>query len=72
VNLTDLENYNRVKSVVAEILANSNKGIVLLIDGDRTLIPVDSTKAFFQYSGLSFEKLKNIFQMFGYTYEAIL
>lgn len=68
--LNEIKNINLVKNTVNEIIAKSNKSIFVIIDGDKTLIPTDSTKHFFSYLDLPFTDLKVIFQEFEYSFEA--
>jgi phosphoserine phosphatase len=64
------ENRKRIAETVGELISGSNKSVFIIIDGDRTLIPVDSTKYFFRHLDLDYSVLKNIFMEHGYTFEA--
>jgi hypothetical protein len=68
--LNETRNIANISCVIEQIIAQSKSSVYLIIDGDRTLIPSDSTKFFFEYLNLDFIDLKNIFQMSGYTFEA--
>ncbi|WMX17171.1 HAD family hydrolase [Aureispira sp. CCB-E] len=68
--LNEQENISRVEACINEILAQSDKSIFLIIDGDRTLISTDSTKYFFKHLELEFIEIKSIFQKYDYTFEA--
>lgn len=68
--LDEQENISRVQACINEILVKSDKSIFLIIDGDRTLIPTDSTKYFFKFLELEFLEIKSIFQKYDYTFEA--
>lgn len=59
-----------VKNVIYELIAKSNKETFVIIDGDKTLIPVDSTKYFFEHLSIDFNSIKTIFQNYGYSFEA--
>lgn len=64
------ENIKRVKNHINLILERSNKQTFVIIDGDRTLIPTDSTKYFFQYLKLDYADIKAIYKEHGYSYRA--
>lgn len=66
----EIENIDRVQNKINQLIAQSDKSIFVIIDGDRTLIPTDSTKYFFEHLELSFSEIKTIFQEFGYSFEA--
>ena len=68
--LTQKENTKRVSAEIERILRQSDKSIFVIIDGDRTLIPIDSTKCFLEYLNLDFLDIKKIFQQYGYSFEA--
>lgn len=68
--LSEQENIERIKAKVNSLLANSCKEVFVIIDGDRTLIPTDSTKYFFQFLSLEYSDIKSIFKEHGYTFEA--
>lgn len=64
------ENIIRVTEKVNEIISASQKSTFVVIDGDRTLIPTDSTLFFFDRLGLNFKELETIFNKDGYSYVA--
>lgn len=68
--LSEKENIHRVKKVINDLMATSEKSIYVIIDGDRTIIPTDSTKFFFEYLNLDFNHIKSIFKQHGYSYAA--
>lgn len=68
--LSQEENIKRVKADIDSFLACNNKKIYVIIDGDRTLIPNDSTKFFFEHLNLEYTDLKNIFGQHGYSFDA--
>lgn len=68
--LSQEENIKRVKANIERFVAASQKSFYVIIDGDRTLIPSDSTKIFFEYLNLEFNDIKNIFKQYGYTFDA--
>jgi phosphoserine phosphatase len=68
--LSEQENIIRVKANIDDFLAASHKSIYVIIDGDRTLIPTDSTKFFFEFLNLEYDNIKNIFKEHGYSFEA--
>ena len=68
--LSQEENIRKVKEAVGDLLAKSEKSIYVIIDGDRTIIPTDSTKVFFEYLSLDFNHIKNIFGQHGYSFDA--
>jgi phosphoserine phosphatase len=67
--LSKEENIKRVKADIDRLVASSHKPIYVIIDGDRTLIPTDSTKFFFEYLNLDYTDIKNIFKQ-GYSFDA--
>lgn len=68
--LTEKENIIRVKARINKLITESNKLIFILIDGDKTLTPTDSTKYFFEYLGRNFKDLEQIFHKSGYCFES--
>lgn len=68
--LTNEENIKRVKADIDRFVAGSHKPIYVIIDGDRTLIPNDSTKFFFDHLNLDYTDIKNIFKQQGYSFDA--
>ncbi len=68
--LSQEENIERVKIAIDSILASNQKHFYVVIDGDRTLIPNDSTKYFFEYLNLNYNDIKNIFKEYGYSFNA--
>lgn len=68
--LSQEENIKRVKADIDRFVACSHKPIYVIIDGDRTLIPTDSTKFFFEHLNLEYTDLKNIFKQHGYSFDA--
>lgn len=68
--LSQEENLKRVKAEIDKFLTSSNKPIYVIIDGDRTLIPTDSTKFFFEHLNLDYIDIKNIFKQYGYSFDA--
>ena len=68
--LSEKENIKRVKANIDRFVAASNKSIYVIIDGDRTLIPIDSTKFFFDHLNLEYTDIKNIFKQHGYSFDA--
>lgn len=67
--LTEEENIRMVKAKILHIVSESNKDRFVIIDGDRTIIPIDSTKHFFEYLHRNYTDLKSIFQKYGYSFE---
>lgn len=68
--LSKEENIKRIKTEIEWLITQSHKSIYVIIDGDRTLIPTDSTKFFFKYLQLEYTDIKDIFQQQGYSFEA--
>ncbi len=68
--LSQEENIKRVKAEIDRFVAASQKPIYVIIDGDRTLIPTDSTKFFFEHLNLEYTDIKNIFKQHGYYFDA--
>lgn len=68
--ITQQENIKKIKTEIDMLLASGQKDIYILIDGDRTLIPVDSAKYFFQTLHLELNDIKRIFKQFGYSFSA--
>jgi len=68
--LSQTENIKKVKEKINGLLASSHKSIFVIIDGDRTLIPTDSTKHFFELLSLDYNDIKNIFKQYGYSFRA--
>jgi phosphoserine phosphatase len=68
--LSQTENIKRVKAEIDRIVACSHNSIYVIIDGDRTLIPTDSTKFFFEHLNLDYNDIKNIFKQHGYSFDA--
>ncbi len=68
--LNESTNKVLIQEEINNVIAKSNKDIFIVIDGDRTLIPVDSTKYFFKYLDIEFHSIKSIFQNYGYSFEA--
>lgn len=68
--LSQEENIKRVKKSIDSFVACSHKTIYVIIDGDRTLIPTDSTKYFFEFLNLDYNDIKNIFKQHGYSFDA--
>jgi len=63
-------NAKRVKAYIDRFVAASHKSIYVIIDGDRTLIPTDSTKFFLEHLNLEYTDIKNIFKQHGYSFDA--
>ncbi len=68
--LSKEENIKRVKADIERFVAGSHKPFYVIIDGDRTLIPTDSTKFFFDHLNLDYTDIKNIFKQHGYSFDA--
>lgn len=68
--LNQEENIRKVKSRLNQLLENSDKSTFVIIDGDRTLIPTDSTLFFFDHLKKDFTDLENIFHKSGYSFES--
>lgn len=68
--LSESANIALIQNEIKNVIAKSNKDVFVVIDGDRTLIPVDSTKHFFKYLDLKFYKIKSTFQKHGYSFKA--
>jgi phosphoserine phosphatase len=68
--LSQAENIKRVKAEIDRIVAASHNPIYVIIDGDRTLIPTDSTKFFFEHLNLDYNDIKNVFKQHGYSFDA--
>ena len=68
--ITEEENIKLVTNYVKRMIRSGNKATYVIIDGDRTLIPNDSTKYFFEYLQLDYMDIKNIFKKYGYTFDA--
>lgn len=68
--LSQEENKKRVKADIDRLVACSHKSIYVIIDGDRTLIPTDSTKFFFEHLNLEYTDIKDIFKQHGYSFDA--
>jgi phosphoserine phosphatase len=68
--LTQEKNTKRIKAHIDRFVASSYKPIYVIIDGDRTLIPNDSTKFFFEFLNLDYNDIKNIFKQHGYSFDA--
>ena len=51
-------------------MACSGNSAYVLLDGDRTLIPHDSTRVFLQSLNLDYADIKNIFMRQGYSFDA--
>lgn len=68
--LSQEENIKRVKADIDGFVASSHKPIYVIIDGDRTLIPTDSTKFFFEHLNLEYTDIKSIFKQHGYSFDA--
>ncbi len=66
--LTETENHNRIAQLIRKIISKSDKAIVVIIDGDRTFIPTDSTKYFFEYLQKDYGAIKQIFKQHGYAF----
>lgn len=64
------ENIKRVKNHIEQFIATSSKSAFVIIDGDRTLIPADSTKYFFTHLNLNYADIKSIFKKHGYCFTA--
>lgn len=67
--LTEKQNITIVQNRINQILNASSMKKFVVIDGDRTIIPTDSTKYFFEYLGRNYSDLKIIFQVHGYSFE---
>lgn len=70
--LTQQDNISRVEAEIRGIMARQPESTFVLIDGDRTLIPNDSTRNFFAELDLDFNDIKRIFQQHGCAFEAFL
>lgn len=68
--MTSQENTANLTAYMQKFLIQDEATTYMIIDGDRTLIPVDSTRHFFQLLQLDFRVLKNIFQEHDYSFEA--
>jgi phosphoserine phosphatase len=68
--LDEQTNLIRIEQAIQQIVAQSSQSTYVIMDGDRTLIPTDSTKFFLNYLSLSYTDLKEIFQKDGYSFEA--
>lgn len=64
------ENIRQVQSRINQLIANCDKSVFVIIDGDRTLIPTDSTLFFFDHLKKDFTDLENIFHKSGYSFES--
>lgn len=70
--LTNQTNIERITSRTQSILRDSSKKAYAIIDGDRTLIPTDSTRQFFRSLDLDFRDIKAIFETHEYSFQAFL
>jgi len=68
--LTETENQIRAIITIENIVQSSNKENYILIDGDRTFTPVDSTKSFFEHIDLNILDIKSVFRENGYSFDA--
>ena len=68
--MTREENIEKVKIDIERFVAFSHKPFYVIIDGDRTLIPTDSTNFFFEFLNLDYNDIKNIFKEHGYSFNA--
>lgn len=68
--LDEQTNLISIEKAIHQIVTQSKQSKYVIIDGDRTLIPTDSTQFFLNYLGLPYTDLKNIFQQYGYSFEA--
>lgn len=70
-----LTNQTNIKQIIARtqsILRGNGKKTYAIIDGDRTLIPTDSTRQFFRSLDLDFRDLKAIFKTHEYSFQDFL
>lgn len=70
--LTNRKNIERIISRTQSTLRGSDKKVYVIIDGDRTLIPTDSTQQFFHALDLDFRDLKAIFKTPEYSFQEFL
>ena len=68
--MTSQQNIANLTAYMQKFLIQDEATTYMIIDGDRTLIPVDSTRNFFKLLELDFMALKNIFQEHDYSFEA--
>ena len=64
------QNIKKVAARVGKIMACSDNSVYVLLDGDRTLIPNDSTRIFLRSLNIDYADIKNIFVRQGYSFDA--
>lgn len=67
---TAAENTARITATVAPLAAACAGQVVILVDGDRTLSPDDTSRTFLSLSGLDPMVIKRRFQAEGYVFSA--
>ena len=67
---TSHENLVRMRRLVAPDVASAAGGPVFLVDGDRTITPEDTSRAFLTRAGLDPAVIKARFQRDGYCFDA--
>ena len=68
--LTEEENIKRVEKHLRTIITGSEKALYVVVDGDRTLIPSDSTLHFFEALNIEYDDIRRIFMEYGYSFTA--
>lgn len=70
--LTKESNTKIINGVVQKLVNSTTKDKFVLIDGDRTLSPIDSTKPFLKYSGIDYLTLESCFETTHYSFDMFL
>lgn len=64
------ENLARLEAVLAPLVERAAGRVVFLVDGDRTLTPADTSRAFLSLAGFDPMIVKRCFQAHGYCFES--
>lgn len=70
--LTQDSNTAIISEVVQQLVTSTTKEKFVLIDGDRTLSPIDSTQPFLKYAGIDRQTLESCFETTHYSFDMFL
>lgn len=72
IMLTQEVNYQTIQKLVHQLVDGNSNQCFLLLDGDRTLSPVDTTLSFLKHAGITEEALEACFEPGYYSFDMFL
>ena len=69
---TQESNTQTINKIVQQLVSSTQKEKYVLIDGDRTLSPVDATRSFLEHSSIDEAMLEACFELSHYSFEMFL